>query len=86
MCSVPKVKNSTSTSTTTTQAAAPTPAPAPAAEAPVSPALNEEGASRTEAAKTNAAKKKGARGLRIDLQIGGTDGSTGGAGLNIPKV
>ena len=77
MCSTPKVKTNTST-----------PAATPAVDAsqttPTAPALNDEGASRTSDKKDSASKRKGTKGLRIDLQIG--NAGAGGTGLNIPKA
>ena len=80
MCTAPKVKTPTVT---------PAPAPAvPAVDAsqtaPTAPALNDEGASRTSDKQAGNARRKGTRGLRIDLQIG--NAGAGGTGLNIPKA
>lgn len=75
MCSTPKVK---------TPDIVPTPATDASQTAPTSPALNAEAAGRTSDKKGSSAKRKGVKGLRIDLQIG--NAGAGGTGLNIPKA
>jgi hypothetical protein len=80
MCSAPKVK---APKVEAPDIPVPAPAPPPPADAPVAPALN-EGARRTASqAEDLKAKRKGTRGLRIDLQIGGAGNGTG---LNVPRA
>ncbi|NCC41963.1 MAG: hypothetical protein EOM21_21665 [Gammaproteobacteria bacterium] len=61
----------------------PAQAPPPPEDAPIAPALNEDARRTVSEAETVKSKRKGTRGLRIDLQIGGTNSGTG---LNIPRV
>lgn len=75
MCSTPKVTSSTPAATPDVDSAQTT---------PTSPALNEQGASRTSDKKDTTSKRKGTKGLRIDLQVG--NAGAGGTGLNIPKA
>lgn len=57
------------------------PAPPPADLAPSAPRIGEKGDTDNKRSQVNK-KKQGTSSLRIDSQVGGT---TGGAGINIPK-